>query len=148
MITVKTLLQNKPSQVLHEIGPDQTTYEALQMMAEHNIGCVAVKEKGQLIGLLTERDYARRIVLEGKKSRNTPVRETMNAEFFPIEENTPVEECMAKMTEKRARYLPVMSKGELVSVLSIGDVVKSLLKLQEANIEFLERMVTGQEYGS
>ena len=148
MITAKTLLQNKRSQALHEISPDQTTYEALQLMAEHNIGCVVVLEEGKLIGLLTERDYARRIVLEGKKSRNTAVRETMNPDFYPIEEDTSIEECMTKMTEKRARYLPVMSKGKVVAVLSIGDVVNSLLKLQDANIEFLERMVTGQEYGS
>ncbi|MCC5790627.1 MAG: CBS domain-containing protein [Opitutales bacterium] len=148
MITVKTLLQTKPSQALYEIGPDQTTYEALQVMADHNIGCVAVREEGRLIGLLTERDYARRIVLEGKKSRNTPVRETMNPDFYPIDEHTTIEECMTKMTEKRARYLPVMREGKLVAVLSIGDVVNSLIKLQDANIEFLERMVTGQEYGS
>ena len=148
MISVANLLKVKTGSQVHSITSEHSTYEALQMMAEHNIGCIAVMDGDELKGLLTERDYARRIVLEGKKSRNTPVGETMNPDFHAIEADTPVEKCMEIMTRNRARYLPVMKKRKLVAILSIGDVVKALLQLQESNIDLLERMVTGQEYGS
>lgn len=146
-ITVEELLRGKKEATLHTISPEQTTYDALKLMAEFNIGCVAVMENDRLIGLLTERDYARRIVLQGKMSRQTPVRDTMNATFYAVAPNTGLEQCLQYMTEHRARYLPVMDVDKLIGILSIGDVIKTLLQISQSNVELLERFVTGKEYG-
>ena len=146
-LTVEQLLREKKEQRLYTVQPDQTTYDALKIMADNNIGCVAVMENDRLIGLLTERDYARRIVLEGKKSRSTPVRETMNPTYYAVAPSTNLEQCLQYMTQHRARYLPVMEVDRLIGLLSIGDVIKTLLSLSQSNVELLERFVSGKEYG-
>lgn len=147
MATVRQILEGKQRRELYWIEPERTTYEALQIMAEADIGAVAVLDSGKLIGLLTEREYARRIVLEGKKSRNTPVRDTMNKNLMAVTPDTTVEECMRIMTDKHIRYLPVIEDGKLTGLISIGDVVKTVIALQQANLEHMERYIAGGEYG-
>lgn len=147
MATVRHLLETKSSNEIVSISPERTTYDALKLMAEKDIGAVAVIENGKLIGLLTEREYARRIVLEGKKSRNTPVRETMNPEIITVDPDTTVDTCMQLMTVKRRRYIAVIDSGDLIGLVSIGDVVKQVIVQQQTNIENLERYITGSEYG-
>ena len=147
MATVRQILESKKPRVIVTVEPEKTTYEALQLMAEHDIGCVAVLEGGKLIGLLTEREYARRIVLEGKKSRSTPVRETMLSKLLVVDPDKTVEDCMKLMTEKHIRYLPVIDEGRFVGLISVGDVVKAVIAQQAKNIEHLERYITGGEYG-
>ncbi len=143
MNTVRQLLDTKTRPSLVTIAPDRSTYEALQLMARHDIGAVLVLAQGRLAGILTEREYARRIVLEGRTSRHTPVHDTMCANFPHITPETDLEECMGLMTDRRVRYLPVMEEERLVGLISIGDVVKSLLEQQRANIDHLERYITG-----
>ena len=148
MSTVRQLLEHKNRPEIHSIAPDRTTYEALQIMADHEIGAVAVLDgQGNLQGLLTERDYARRIVLEGKKSRHTPVRDTMRTKLSPVHPDTSIRECMSLMTRNKERYLPVMEGSRLIGLVSIGDVIKTMLIEQESNVEHLTRYITGGDYG-
>lgn len=147
MATVRQILAQKQHGRIHSISPDRTTYEALQIMAQHDIGAVAVLEHGRLIGLLTEREYARRIVLEGRKSRNTPVRDTMQTKLLVVEPSQSVEDCMTLMTEHHIRYLPVMEADRFIGLISIGDVVKSVIAQQASNLEHMERYISGGEYG-
>jgi CBS domain-containing protein len=142
-ITVQQIHQAKSKQELITITPDKTTYEALQLMARHDIGAIAVMEKGHLVGILTERDYARKIVLHGKTSRNTPVGETMNKQFCIVAPSTTIEECMQIMTSTHQRYVAVMKEPALIGIVSIGDVVKNMIASQQADIEHLERYITG-----
>ena len=143
MAIVSHLLDAKSFTQTITITPEKSTYEALQLMARHDIGAIMVMENEQLVGLLTEREYARRIVLEGKTSRHTPVRDTMNKQFTSVSSNTSLEECMELMTKKRTRYLPVLDGGRLMGLISVGDVVKSLMAEQRANIAHLEQYITG-----
>jgi CBS domain-containing protein len=147
MATVRQILSGKKSLQVHTIAPERTTYEALQIMARHDLGCVAVIEAGKLVGLLTEREYARRIVLEGKKSRNTPVRDTMLKKFLVVDPDQTVEDCMALMTDHHIRYLPVIEEGRFVGIISIGDIVKTVIAQQARSLEHLERYISGGEYG-
>ncbi len=147
MATVRQLLESKTPRPLITISPDQTTYEALKLMADHDIGAVAVMEHGRLVGLLTEREYARRIVLEGKKSRNTPVRETMIDKLLVVDPDKTIEDCMNLMTSKKIRYLPVIENSEMVGLVSIGDVVKSMIAKQQSDLEHMTRYIQGGEYG-
>src|SRR5690554_616436 len=118
MFIVKQILDNKGHDVW-SIGPDASIYEALELMAERNIGAVLVMEGGRLVGIFSERDYARKVVLEGKSSRETPVRQAMTGRVFAVRPDQSVEGCMALMTEKRIRHLPVMRDDEVVGVISI-----------------------------
>jgi CBS domain-containing protein len=148
MATVRQILDLKTPRVVVTLSPDATNYEALQLMAKHNIGCVAIVENERLVGLLTEREYARRIVLQGKTSRHTPIRETMIDKLLVVDPDKTVEDCMKLMSDKHIRYLPVIDKDEFVGIVSIGDVVKTMLAQQRQNIEHLERYISGGEYGS
>ncbi len=144
MKTVKELLRNKGYQV-YSIGPDATVYEALTLMAEKDVGALLVLDNaGQLVGILSERDYARKIVLKGKTSRETPVREIMTEKVVWVRPDQTIEECMALMTNKHIRHLPVMEEGRLLGVISIGDVVKDIISEQEFVIEQLENYITGK----
>ena len=144
MKTVKELLRNKGYQVW-SIGPDATVYEALSLMAEKDVGALLVLDNtSQLMGILSERDYARKIVLKGKTSRETPVREIMTGKVVWVHPDQTIEECMALMTNKRVRHLPVMEEGRLLGVISIGDVVKDIISEQEFVIEQLENYITGK----
>ena len=142
MTTVNQLLRSKGS-AIWSIGPDATVYEALQLMAEKDVGALLVLDEGALGGILSERDYARKIVLKGKTSRDTLVREIMTERVVCVRADQSVEECMALMTNKRIRHLPVLADNQLAGVISIGDVVKAIISEQEFIIEQLENYITG-----
>ena len=142
MKTVKQLLQGKATGV-HTIGPDEPVIEALRRMAEREIGALPVVANGKLAGILSERDYARKVILQGKSSRDTPVREIMTSRVVCVGPQRTVEECMALMTEKRIRHLPVIENGELIGLLSIGDLVKETISEQQFMIAQLESYIHG-----
>jgi len=150
MDTVKDLLDAKGHEV-YSVKPNATVYEALELMAEKNLGAVmVVDEKNAVKGIFSERDYARKIIIKGRASRTTRVKEIMTAKVLYVEPSTNVRDCMALMTGKRIRHLPVMDGGTLVGVVSIGDVVKahcsvqeSVISQQEFRISQLERYISG-----
>src|SRR4051812_1062244 len=121
--TIDAILGKKTGEVFN-ISPDATVLDAVRLMAEKNVGALLVVENGQLVGLVSERDYTRKIVLHGKRSRETPVREIMSTNLTVIRPDEPVENCLRMMTEKRIRHLPVVAGDELRGVISIGDLVK------------------------
>lgn len=141
--TAQNLLTSKAHNEIYSVRPDQTTYEALQLMAAKDVGAVAVMEEGQLLGILTERDYARKIVLHGKASRHTPVFDTMNRQFPKVKPDSTLDECMRLISESRFRYVAVMNESKLIGLVSIGDVVKHIIAQQQASIEHLERYISG-----
>lgn len=140
MKTVKQLLQAKGGSV-QSIAPDARVIEALQLMADKEIGALVVVEKGKLAGILSERDYARKVTLKGKSSHDIPVREIMTEKVLTVQPTQTVEECMALMTSKRVRHLPVMDGESLIGVLSIGDLVKEVIAEQEETIKQLESYI-------
>ena len=139
---VKDLMQHKGPGVW-TIGPETTVYRALEMMAEKDVGALVVVEKDHVVGMITERDYARKVILKGKASRDTTVGDLMVREVLYVNLSDKVEHCMALMTDKHLRHLPVMEKGKLVGLVSIGDVVKSIIRDQEFTIRELERYISG-----
>lgn len=142
MTTVQQLLASKGSEVVG-IGPDATVYEALRLMGEHNIGALVVLERGRLIGILSERDYARKVILKGKRSRETAVSEIMTPAPVTVQPSDSLETCMQLMTERRVRHLPVLQDGRLVGIVSIGDAVKAIMAQQAFMIEQLEQYIGG-----
>jgi len=141
MQTVRELLGKKGGQVW-SVSPGSTVYDALQLMAAKNIGAVLVRDGDQLLGIVSERDYARQVILKGKSSRDTPVREIMTTRVVCVVPERTVEDCMALMTDKHIRHLPVLANGTLVGVLSIGDVVKAVISEKQFMIEQLESYIT------
>ena len=142
MMTVKHVLAQKGRDV-HVVHPDATVFDALKLMAENNIGSLAVLENGTLVGLITERHYAREIVLKGRTSPGTRVREIMSTKVVFARPDQTVEECMAIMTAKAVRHLPVLENAHLVGLVSIGDMVKSVIADQKFIIEQLEQYFHG-----
>ncbi len=142
MLTINRLLESKGRDIW-SISPDAWVYEALTFMAEKNTGALLVIEDEQVVGIISERDYARKIILKGKTPRNTPVREIMTSQVISVTSDHSIEFCMALMTEKRIRHLPVYTEDQLVGVISIGDVVKALISEQEFIIQQLENYITG-----
>lgn len=142
MYTVREILQNKDSQ-LWTIEASASVFEALEMMAEKNIGSLLVMENDKLQGIFSERDYARGIVLKGKTSRLTAVSDLMTKDVVYVAADDRLKECMALMTSKRVRHLPVYQDGELIGILSIGDLVKQIISDQEFTIRELEKYITG-----
>jgi len=140
MKTVQDLLAQKGNQVW-SVSPDTSVFETLQLMAAKEIGAVLVLDQGRLVGIFSERDYARQVVLKGKTSRDTPVREVMTSRVVFVRPNQNIEECMAIMTDKRFRHLPVMDGDKLAGVLSIGDVVKAVISEKQFLIEQLEHYI-------
>jgi CBS domain-containing protein len=141
MLTVRELLGKKGGHVW-SVSPDSTVYEALQLMADKNVGAVLVLADRTLEGILSERDYARQVILKGKASRDTPVREIMTTKVVCVAPERTIEDCMALMTDKHIRHLPVLSGGDLLGVLSIGDVVKAVISEKQFMIEQLESYIT------
>lgn len=137
--TVGHILRSKPD--VYSVSPDDTVYDALTLMAEKNIGAVLVLAGGEIKGIFSERDYARRGILQGHHSRETAVREIMTPDVIFVEPGTTVDGCMALMTDKRIRHLPVMEEGRLVGVVSIGDIVRAVVEEQQFTIRTLERYV-------
>ena len=140
MLTVRELLAKKGSEVW-SVSPDATVYDALQLMAARNVGAVLVLNDGELAGILSERDYARQVVLKGKASRDTPVRDIMTTSVVSVSPDRTIDDCMALMTERRIRHLPVLKSDVLLGVLSIGDVVKAVISEKEFHIEQLESYI-------
>jgi CBS domain-containing protein len=142
MASVRQLLDEKGRGVL-SIGADRTVLEAIGKMAEANVGAlVVIDEDGKLAGIITERHYARNVILKGRTSPETPIRDVMETRVVCAWPEQTVEECMAVMTDKAVRHLPVLDKKELVGIVSIGDLVKSIIKDQKFTIEQLERYIT------
>ena len=142
MTTVKHVLDQKGHHV-HFIHPDASVFDALKMMAENNIGSLVVLEDGKLVGVITERHYAREIVLKGRTSPGTLVRDIMSTKVIYARPDQSVEECMAVMTARAVRHLPVLEGGQLVGIVSIGDMVKSIIDDQKFIIEQLEHFIHG-----
>jgi CBS domain-containing protein len=142
MTTVKHVLDQKGHKVQF-IHPDATVFDALKKMAENNIGSLVVLDDGKLVGIITERHYAREIVLKGRTSRGTLVQDIMSTEVICARPDQPVDECMAVMTAKGVRHLPVLERGQLVGIVSIGDMVKSVIGDQRFIIEQLEHFIHG-----
>ena len=136
MKTVAQLLRTKRNEVL-SISPEAPVFEALGVMADKNVGALLVVDGESLVGIFSERDYARKVVLRGKSSKETPVREIMSSRVLYVRPEQSVDECMALMTDKRVRHLPVLDQAKVVGVISIGDVVKAKIDEQEFVIEQL-----------
>lgn len=145
MATVSDILRGK-GQDVWAVSPDDTVLSALQVMAEKGIGAVLVLEAGLVRGILSERDYARKVVLQGRSSANTPVKEIMTSRVFAVTPSHTVENCISLMTEKRIRHLPVMDGGKLMGVISIGDVVKMMLTEKSIIIDQLTSYITTGGY--
>lgn len=140
MKTVRQLLQAKGSGV-YSITPDARVFDALRLMAERNVGALVVLEGDTLAGIISERDYARKVILHGKSSHDIPVRAIMTDKVMTVQPGQTVEECMALMTNEHIRHLPVVDGGKLVGVLSIGDLVKEVIAEQEQTIKQLESYI-------
>jgi CBS domain-containing protein len=140
MKSLKQLLAAKGNQV-YSIGPDAKVIEALHLMAQKDVGALAVMEGGRLVGMLSERDYARKVTLHGKSSQDVPVREIMTAGAITIDPDHTIEDCMALVTERRIRHLPVCEGDKLVGLVSIGDLVKEVIADQEQTIKQLESYI-------
>lgn len=142
MISIQQLLEKKGSEVW-STSPDASVYEALQLLAERNIGALVVLQDGELVGVISERDYARKVILHGKTSMKTPVQEIMTEEVITVSPVSTIEEAMALMTDKRIRHLPVVDEEKIVGVVSVGDLVKAIIADQEFTIDQLENYISG-----
>ncbi len=142
MKTVKHILKDKGNDVWH-ITPDTLVYDALKLMAEKEVGSLLVLDEGNLVGIISERDYARKVVLQGKSSLHTPVREIMTQKVISVHPEQTLEECMALMTDKHIRHLPVLVDDRVIGVVSIGDVVKAELAEKDFLIKQLKNYITG-----
>ena len=140
--TVKDLLESKSKEVW-TIGPGDLVYDAIVKMATKQIGALVVTEGNKVTGIITERDYARKVILEGKSSKDTSVSDVMTSKVLCVSPERTVDECMALMTDKRARHLPVVDHKRVVGVVSIGDLVKTLINEQQILIDQLQHYITG-----
>lgn len=140
MKTVRQLLQSKGGAV-YSVSPDARVFEALKLMAEKEIGALLVVDGGTLAGIMSERDYARKVILHGKSSHDIPVREIMTSNLVTVSPSQTVDQCMALMTSKRIRHLPVLEGGKLIGLVSIGDLVKEVIAEQELTIRQLESYI-------
>jgi CBS domain-containing protein len=140
MRTVRQLLESKAPEI-HAIAPDAPVIEAIRLMAEKRIGALVVLQGGALAGILSERDYARKIVLEGRSSKDTPVRDIMTADVVTIGLEDTVQGCMQMVTERRIRHLPVVDGSAVLGVVSIGDLVKAVIEDQQLELDQLQRYI-------
>ena len=145
MICVKDILEGKSGNV-YSISPSATVFEALQMMSEKEIGALVVMENSKVVGIMSERDYARKIILQGKTSRETSVKEVMSTTLFSVKPDAKVEDAMVLMTGKHVRHLPVFEKDKFVGIISIGDVVKSIISDKNFLINQLSEYIAGKYY--
>jgi CBS domain-containing protein len=140
MRTVRQLVDAKAHRLL-SVAPEQTVYAALSKMAEHDIGALIVLQENKLVGIFSERDYARKIVLDGKTSKLTLISDVMTRKVVCVTTDRTADECMALMTEKRVRHLPVVDKKNVLALISIGDVVREMISDQRHTIEQLEQYI-------
>jgi len=141
MATVKNILNSKGN-VIFTITPDTTVYHALELMVEKNVSALLVMEADKLAGIFTERDYARKVVLKGKSSRDTPIGDIMTSKLITVTATSSIDECMELMTGKYIRHLPVVDDGKLSGIISIGDVVRTIIQEQKAIIGHMEQYIT------
>ena len=125
------------------IAPNSMVFDAIQLMADKNVGALPVVDNGQLVGMISERDYTRKVALKGRSSKDTPVREIMSREVVTVNVADTISECMRVMTDSRIRHLPVMEGKKMIGLLSIGDLVRGIISAQTATIEALEKYITG-----
>jgi len=144
MTTASQILKSKPDQTIYTTTPSASVFDAVKTMADKSIGALVVMEGETIVGLVTERDYARKIVLMARSSKETPVRDIMTAAVMCVHPARTSEECMALMTEHRVRHLPVMDQGKLIGLISIGDLVKDVISEQKFIIQQLEQYIAGQ----
>ena len=143
MPSVAEILKSKADNTVYSMGPDASVYDALKLMSEKNIGALLVLEEGRIVGIFSERDYARKIVLMSRSSKDTPLRDIMTKSVRFVRPEQTNEQCMALMTENRLRHLPVLDGERLVGIISIGDLVKGIISEQQFIIEQLEQYITG-----
>ncbi len=141
MRTVRQLLEAKSPEII-AIGPEAPVIDAIRLMAERGVGALLVMDGPRLVGILSERDYARKVVLQGRSSKDTAVREIMTAQVQTVTLHDGLDHCMQLVTNSRIRHLPVLDGGEVVGVLSIGDLVKTVIELQQRDIDHLQRYIT------
>ncbi len=142
MKRIQTLLKKKGYDVW-SIAPDASVYDAIHLMAEKAVGALIVMDGPNLVGVISERDYARKIILEGRSSENTKISEIMSSEVITVGPDNKIEECMAMMTERRIRHLPVLDGDKVLGVISLGDLVKYIIAEQQFVIEQMERYING-----
>ncbi|RDV14220.1 CBS domain-containing protein [Pontibacter diazotrophicus] len=143
MGTVRHILQQKGHDIL-SVDPNATVFSALELMVEKNVGALLVMDQGNFVGIFTERDYARKVILKGKASKETLVKEIMSEHPLTVTPNETVEDCMKLMTQKFIRHLPVLEETKLVGLISIGDIVKYIIEEQKFIIDNLEHYIAGQ----
>lgn len=143
MTTVAQIIASKPNKNIYRIAPDASVFDAVKLMAEKSIGAVLVMEGETVVGIITERDYARKVVLMARSSRDTQVRDIMTSQVMYVEPHQTSNDCMALMTKTRLRHLPVMENGKLIGLVSIGDLVKDVISEQQFTIEQLEHYIAG-----
>jgi len=141
MVTLKGLLDSKERHI-YSLAPESTAFEALELMASKNIGAVLVLKSNKIKGIFSERDYARKVILYGKSSKETPLKELMTRQVHTVTSDKTVRDCMALMSEKRIRHLPVVEERKLIGLVSIGDIVNALIMDQENTIKDLETYIT------
>ncbi len=147
MSKVKNLLKAKGHEV-HKINENETVFAALEKLAEHDIGAlVVVNKKDEITGIFSERDYARKVILKGKSSKNTKVKEMMTTTVYYVKPDNNLWECLEIMTNKHTRHLPVVEDGKLIGIVSIGDIVYRIITEQKSKIDNLENYIIGSDYG-
>lgn len=144
MQTVAKILRSKQNQAIYRIAPNTMVVDAIKLMAEKGIGALLVMEGENIVGIVSERDYARKIVLAGRSSHDTPVKDIMTSSVMYMSPDQTNEQCMAVMTENRLRHLPVMDDGKLIGLVSIGDLVKDIISEQKFIIEQMEHYIRGE----
>lgn len=142
---IRNILIEKGTRVF-DISPEHTVYEAIEKMADKNIGALVVVENNELVGIITERDYRNKVILKGRTSKTTKVREIMSSDPITVEPSDTVETCMGLMTNRKFRHLPVLEDGKLCGVISIGDLVKAVISKQEVEIHNLRDYISGGKY--
>ena len=140
MRTVRQLLESKPVEI-HAVPPDAPVIEAIRLMAEHHVGALLVMEGTRLAGILSERDYARKVVLQGRSSKDTPVRDIMTATVITVAPGDSAEHCMQVVTDHRIRHLPVLDGDTVLGVVSIGDLVRAVIEEQRQELDHLQRYI-------
>jgi CBS domain-containing protein len=141
--TVASILKNKGSRIW-SVDPDATVYEAIAMMAEKSVGALLVLSGGRLVGIISERDYARKVILQGRSSSDTLVREIMTGSVITVTPDHSIDECMKIITGNRVRHLPVLAEDKLLGVISIGDLVNAIIALQAETIDHLHTYISGR----
>jgi len=142
MLKVREILSAKSHNAVYAVTPSQMVIEALDLMADRNIGAVMVLENNRLMGIFSERDYARKGILKDRKAKSTPISEVMTANVFTVTPSDNLEDCMQLMTDKKIRHLPVLDDGRVIGLVSIGDVVMAIIREQSEHIQNLELYIS------